>query len=110
MTALRQSTVFLARQARCPILYLASALPFLCLREIRHLGFTFRKIFTSKVRNNLAEPLEINTFKGNQLKAISNGLPCFSTPHELPKMSISVRTQRSGSDPELRSDTVRCFS
>ena len=34
----------------------------LCPREIRYLGFTFRKIFTGKVRNNLAEPPEINTF------------------------------------------------
>ena len=64
----------------------------LCPREIRYLCFTFRKTFTSKVRNNLAEPLEIIAFRRDRLKQVTNGLPCLTTSHERPKMSFSVGT------------------
>ena len=100
VTAQRQSAGFLIRQARCPILHLTKALSFFCLcpREIRDLGFTFRKIFTNKVRNDQAEPLEVNTFKGNRIKAIFNRLPCLTSSHQRPKTSIPVGTQCSRGD------------
>ena len=72
---------------------------FLCLRprDIRDLSFAFRKSFTSKVRNDLAEPLEVNTLKGRRIEAIFNRFPCLTTSHECP-MSISVGTQSSRGD------------
>ena len=42
----------------------------LCPREVHHLRFSFRKIFTIKIRNDLTEPLEVNTFKRDRVEAI----------------------------------------
>ena len=95
--ALRDNTGFLLRHARCPPLNLAKAVSFsICLRPrgIRDLRFAFRKSFTSNVRNDLAKSLEINTFKRRRIEAIFNGVPCLTTSHECPKMSISTGTQR----------------
>ena len=39
----------------------------LCPRKVPHLRFSIRKIFTSKIRNDLTKPLEVNTFKSNFL-------------------------------------------
>ena len=52
VTALRDNTGFLLRQARCPPLYLAKPV-FFCLRprEICDLSLTFLKSFTSKICN-----------------------------------------------------------
>ena len=77
--ALRDSTGFLLRHVCCPLLHLARALSF-------------------SVRNDLAEPPEINTFKGNRINAIFNRLPCLTTSHECPKMSVSVGTHSSRGD------------
>ena len=45
-------------------------------REIRDLRFTFRKSFTSTVRNGLAESLEINTFrKGSGQSNLKASMP-----------------------------------
>ena len=97
MTALRESTGFLLRQTPCPPLHQAV---FFCLRprEIRDLSLAFRKSFTGKIRNDLAESLEVNTLKRRRIEAVFNRLPCLTTSHECPKMSISIGTQSSGGD------------
>ena len=69
-------------QARCPILHLASASSF---SDCVHARFAISasrsaKFSRSKVRNNLAE--RNHFFTRDRLKAISNGLPCFTTSHE----------------------------
>ena len=64
----------------------------LCPTEAQYPRFTFRKNFTSKIRNYLAELLELTTFKRDRVKAIFNGLPFFTTSHEGPKMYNSVGT------------------
>ena len=60
------------------------------MRDSFFLGFTFRNIFTSNVRNDLTKPLEVNTFKRDRVKTIFNRLSCLATSHERPKVPFSV--------------------
>ena len=98
--ALRQSTGFFGTPGTLSNCAFGWRIVFLrlCPREIRCLRFTFTKIFKSSIRNNLTKPLEVNTFKRDRIKTIFNWLPCHTTSHERPKMSISVGTQCSRGD------------
>ena len=90
VTALRVNTSSLLRQARRPPLHLVKAVSFSVYvqEKVRGLSLTFLKSFTSKVRNDLAESLEINTLQTRRIEAALNGLPCLTTSHECPKMLI----------------------
>ena len=110
VTALGNNTGFLLRQARRPLLHLARALSFsVCVHgRFCDLSLTFRKVFTSNASNNLVQSLEINTLEEMRIEAVFNRFPSFTTSHECPKMSISIVTPSSGSDQELRPNTVWC--
>ena len=66
-------------------------------------------VFTSKIRSDLAESLEIDTFKLRPLEVIFNRFPCLTTSHECPMMSISKGTQSSRDERELRPEAVKCL-
>ena len=92
--ALRQGTGFLARQARCPTLHLAGALFFSVCVQGRFVISASRSARFSLVRFAIIwlSHWTVHAFKRDRLKAIFNGLLCFTTSHERPKMSISVGT------------------
>ena len=93
VTALRENTCFLLRQARCPLLHLAKAVFFSVCVQGRFVISASRSARFSRVRFAI-----IWLLKGRRVEASFNQFPCLTTSHECPKISISVSTQSSRSD------------
>ena len=47
-------------------------------------------MFTSWVRNDLAEPVEVDAFEGGWIEAISNGFPRLTTSHQRAEVPVSI--------------------
>ena len=73
-SALRQGIVFLC----------------LCPREVLHICFSFCKVFASEACNNQAEPTEVDTCKGDWVKAFSDRFPRFTASYERAEMYVSI--------------------
>ena len=62
----------------------------LCLEEVSYFSFSFCEVFTRQARNDLAEPVEINAFERNRIKAFSHEFPRFTTSHWCSEVSVST--------------------